>query len=32
MERVFTIPAGYSVSSLDLKLADAQFEQLRKII
>lgn len=29
--RVFTIPAGYSVSSLDLKLADAQFEQLRRL-
>ncbi len=29
--RVFTIPAGYSVNTLDLKLADAQFEQLRRL-
>ncbi|NEZ94450.1 phage portal protein [Clostridium botulinum] len=29
--RVFTIPAGYSVNPLDLKLADAQFEQLRRL-
>lgn len=29
--RVFTIPAGYNVNSLDLKLADAQFEQLRRL-
>lgn len=29
--RVFTIPAGYSVTPLNLKLADAQFEQLRRL-
>jgi HK97 family phage portal protein len=29
--RVFTIPAGYSVSSLNLNLADAQFVELRKL-
>ncbi|MFR1707641.1 MAG: phage portal protein [Clostridium sp.] len=29
--RTFTIPAGFNVSTLDLKLADAQFEQLRRL-
>lgn len=29
--RTFTVPAGYSISSLNLSLADAQFEQLRKL-
>lgn len=29
--KVFTIPAGYNVNSLDLKLADAQYEQLRRL-
>ena len=27
--RVFTVPAGYNVSSLNLKLSDAQFAELR---
>ncbi|EJO5347028.1 phage portal protein [Clostridium sporogenes] len=29
--RVFTIPAGYSVNALNLSLADAQYEQLRRL-
>lgn len=29
--RVFTVPAGYNVTSMDLKLSDAQFEQLRRL-
>lgn len=29
--RSFTVPAGYKVSPLNLTLADAQFEQLRKL-
>lgn len=29
--RTFTVPAGYNISSLNLSLADAQFEQLRKL-
>lgn len=29
--RVFTVPAGYSVSPLNLSLADSQFEQLKKL-
>lgn len=29
--RSFTVPAGYNVSSLNLSLSDAQFEQLRKL-
>lgn len=29
--RVFTVPAGYSVSALNLSLADAQFAELRKL-
>lgn len=29
--KIFTVPAGYNVSPLNLSLADAQFEQLRKL-
>ncbi|NFB32666.1 phage portal protein [Clostridium botulinum] len=29
--RTFTVPAGFNVSALDLKLSDAQFEQLRRL-
>jgi HK97 family phage portal protein len=29
--RIFTVPAGYSVSTLNLSLADAQFEQIRRM-
>lgn len=29
--RIFPIPAGYNISTLNLSLADAQFEQLRKL-
>ncbi|MDQ0149221.1 phage portal protein [Eubacterium multiforme] len=29
--RTFTVPVGYNISSLNLSLADAQFEQLRKL-
>lgn len=29
--RTFTVPAGFNISSLNLSLADAQFEQLRKL-
>lgn len=29
--RTFTVPAGFNVSSLNLSLADAQFEQIRKL-
>ena len=29
--RTFTVPAGYNISSLNLSLADAQFEQIRKL-
>lgn len=29
--RVFTVPAGYNVSTLNLSLADAQFEQIRRM-
>ena len=29
--RLFTAPAGYNISSLNLSLADAQYEQLRKL-
>lgn len=29
--RIFTIPAGFSVSTLDLKLSDAEFTELRKL-
>lgn len=29
--KIFTIPAGFSVSSLETKLADAQFEELRRL-
>lgn len=29
--KIFTVPAGYNVSTLNLSLADAQYEQLRKL-
>lgn len=29
--RVFTVPAGYGASTLNLSLADVQFEQIRKL-
>lgn len=29
--RAFTVPAGFNVSALNLSLADAQYEQLRKL-
>lgn len=29
--KIFTLPAGYNVHPLDLKLADAQYEQLRRL-
>lgn len=29
--KIFTIPAGYSINSLNLSLADAQYEQLRRL-
>lgn len=29
--RTFTVPAGFNVSALNLSLADAQFEQIRKL-
>lgn len=29
--RTFTVPAGFNVSSLNLSLADSQYEQLRKL-
>lgn len=29
--KVFTVPAGYNVSALNLSLADAQYEQLRRL-
>lgn len=29
--KIFTVPAGYNVSALNLSLADAQYEQLRKL-
>lgn len=29
--RIFTVPAGYNVSTLNLTLADAQFEQIRRM-
>lgn len=29
--RTFTVPAGYNVSNFNLSLADAQFEQIRKL-
>ncbi len=29
--RIFTVPAGYNVSTLNLSLADAQFEQIRRM-
>lgn len=29
--RIFTVPAGYQVSALNLSLADAQYEQLRRL-
>lgn len=29
--KVFTVPAGFNVSALNLSLADAQYEQLRKL-
>lgn len=29
--RIFPVPAGFNISSLNLSLADAQFEQLRKL-
>lgn len=29
--RVFTVPAGFNVDALNLSLADAQYEQLRKL-
>lgn len=29
--KIFTVPAGYNVSALNLSLADAQFEQLRRL-
>ncbi len=29
--KIFTIPAGYQVQSLNLSLADAQYEQLRRL-
>jgi HK97 family phage portal protein len=29
--RIFTVPAGYNVSNLDLKLSDAQFAELRQM-
>lgn len=29
--RIFTVPAGYNVSALNLSLADAQYEQLRRM-
>lgn len=29
--RIFTVPAGYNVSTMNLTLADAQFEQIRRM-
>lgn len=29
--KVFTVPAGYNISALNLSLADAQYEQLRRL-
>lgn len=29
--RIFTVPAGYNVQALNLSLADAQFEQIRRM-
>ena len=29
--RTFTVPAGFNISALNLSLADAQFEQIRKL-
>lgn len=29
--RIFTVPAGYTIQSLNLSLADAQFEQLKRM-
>lgn len=29
--KVFTVPAGYSIQALNLSLADAQYEQLRRL-
>lgn len=29
--RTFTVPVGYNISTLNLSLADAQFEQIRKL-
>jgi len=30
-KRIFTVPAGFNVSSLNLSLSDAQFEQIRRM-
>jgi len=29
--KIFTVPAGYNISALNLSLADAQYEQLRRL-